>query len=75
MDAMTTNTTTTELAAPLRGVLLEIGQLTFHVYGNARMGWSVVRRDIMYATPYRYGTLEELVFALLNYTLVEPGEA
>ena len=77
MNMMNTepSTATTQLPAPIRGFLLEIGTMTFPVYGDATIGWSIIRRDIMDVTPYRYGTLDELVFALLNYSLVSAGDA
>lgn len=59
----------------IRGFLLEIGTLTFPVYGDATVGWSIIRGDILDVTPFRYGSFDELVFALLNYSLVAAGDA
>ena len=83
MDLMTktepslaeTESSVADLPATIRGFLLEIGTLTFPVYGDAMNGWSIVRRDILDETPYRYGTLDELVFALFNFSLASGGDA
>lgn len=66
---------TADLSPPIRGFLLEIGTLTFPIYGDATIGWSIIRGDIMDVTPYRYRTLDELVFVLLNYSLLSAGNA
>lgn len=65
----------TQTGQPVRGFLLEVGSLTFPVYGDAAQGWSIVRRDIADGTPFRYGTFDELLFALLNFSVVSSGQA
>ena len=43
---------------------VRIGQESIHVTGSQGAGWSVVSGE-----DYRYATLEELVFALINLSL------
>ena len=64
-----------KLRLATRGFLLGIGDLTFPVYGDATLGWSIIRNDILHGTPYRYATLDELVFAMLNCSLASPSVA
>jgi hypothetical protein len=69
---MTSTGTETTIAcplAPMRGFVVEIGQSVFRIFGGAEVGWSLDQLDIVHATPYRYTTLDELMFALLNCTL------
>jgi hypothetical protein len=66
---------TADTPAVARGFLLEIGASVFPVYGDAAAGWSIVRRDIIDSTPYRYATLDELIFALVNFSLQDSGSA
>jgi hypothetical protein len=69
------DTATADTGAVARGFLIEIGSSVFPVYGDAARGWSIVRGDIIDATPYRYATLDELIFALVNFSLHESGSA
>lgn len=43
---------------------VRIGHESIHVTGDQAAGWSVVTGE-----SYRYATLEELVFALINLSL------
>jgi bifunctional DNase/RNase len=65
----------TQSGQPVRGFLLEVGSLTFPIYGDAAQGWSIMRRDIADGTPFRYDTFDELLFALLNFSVVSSGQA
>jgi len=51
---------------------LRIGREVFPVYGDEVRGWSPRADDfggIAASSPYVYGTLEELFFALVNLTV------
>jgi hypothetical protein len=56
--------------------LLQVGSEVYPVYGSVDVGWSVERIDSqdVDSTPYRYGSLEELFFALVNFSVCEVGE-
>jgi hypothetical protein len=76
MTMMSTPVTETPAAPRVtRGFLIEIGESVFPVYGDATIGWSIDRRDIVDATPYRYATLDELIFVLVNYSVHSGGDA
>jgi hypothetical protein len=70
-----TERATAETIPAIRGLLIEIGKSVFPVYGDQTSGWSIDRRDITDSTPYRYATLDELVFALFNLSLHISGDA
>ena len=59
------------------GVLVEIGGEIIVVYGNDQLGWSMDRGDLCFdgAKPFRYRSLEELWFALVNLSLSPEGRA
>jgi hypothetical protein len=74
------NEPTTEIAPATtstiaRGFLIEIGKSVFPVYGDTSSGWSIDRRDIVEGTPYRYATLDELIFVLVNFSVHVGGDA
>jgi hypothetical protein len=76
MAIMSTPATGTPAAHSVtRGFLIEIGESVFPVYGDATIGWSIDRRDIVDATPYRYATLDELIFVLVNFSVHSVGNA
>jgi hypothetical protein len=56
--------------------LLQVGTEVYPVYGNAEAGWSIERVDISESdcVGYRYRSLEELFFALVNFSICEVGE-
>jgi len=58
-----------------REFVVEIGETTFRIYGSVEAGWSLDQLDIEVASPYRYTTLDELMFALLNCALHADGSA
>jgi hypothetical protein len=51
--------------------VVKIGADIFLVYGDDFSGWSLDPRDLYSQVPqtYRYGTFEELFFALVNMSL------
>ena len=49
-------------------IVLRIGESSFSVYGNDASGWALALGDLS-AVPFRYGSVEEVVFALLNFML------
>lgn len=75
MSITCSESVTAETPVITRGFLIEIGKSVFPVYGDATIGWSIERRDIVESTPYRYATLDELIFALLNCSLHVGGDA
>ncbi len=59
------------------GLLVQIGAEVFPVYGNDQLGWSMDRGDLCFdaAEPFRYHSLEELLFALMNLSIAPDGSA
>lgn len=57
--------------------LLKIGLEVFPVYGDEKSGWSVDPSDLYPRIPdwYRYRSLDELFFALVNLNLSPEGQA
>ena len=57
--------------------LLQVGLEVFPVYGDERSGWSVDRGDFYPQTPlrFRYRSLDELFFALVNFNCTAEGRA
>ena len=57
--------------------LLKIGLEVFPVYGNEKSGWSVDAGDLYPQIPvwYRYRSLDELFFALVNLNISPEGQA
>jgi hypothetical protein len=57
--------------------LLQVGLEVFPVYGDEQRGFSVDPGDLIpqAALWYRYESLEELFFALVNLNLTTEGEA
>jgi len=57
--------------------LLTVGSETVPVYGDDESGWSVDPGDLYPATPvaYRFRSVDELYFALLNLKLCPEGRA
>ena len=57
--------------------LLQVGQEVYPVYGSVDQGWSVERLDLVdqELMAYRYGSIEEIFFALVNFSLCQIGEA
>jgi hypothetical protein len=49
----------------------------FPVYGNEKVGWSVDAGDLYPQTPrwFRYQSIEELFFALVNLNISPEGRA
>ena len=62
---------------PVSTTLLKVGMEVFPVYGDERSGWSMDADDLAPSTPplFRYGSLDELFFALGNLNVAEEGEA
>jgi hypothetical protein len=75
MDADTSTGITDHPTTSVQGYLVDVGEVTFPIYGDQAIGWSIVRQDIVELTPYRYDTLDELLFALLNFTIASARDA
>jgi hypothetical protein len=57
---------------------LRIGREVFPVYGDALRGWSPRAEDfwgLVACSPYVYGSIDELFFALVNLCVGPGGEA
>ena len=61
----------------VKAQLLKIGQEVFPVYGDEQLGWSVQADDLYPQTPswFRYGSIDEIFFALVNLNLCPEGRA
>lgn len=57
--------------------LLQVGLEVFPVYGDETSGWSVDPGDLYPQMPvwFRYQSLDELFFALVNMHLADEGRA
>ena len=57
--------------------LLKIGVEVFPVYGDESSGWSVDAGDLYPQIPrwYRYRSIDELFFALVNLNISPEGQA
>jgi hypothetical protein len=60
-----------------RAVLMQVGAEVYSVYGSEEVGWRLGGRDLhsLVSPAFRYETLEELFFALVNFTLASEGRA
>ncbi len=57
--------------------LLKIGMEVFPVYGDEQLGWSVEAADLYPQIPscFRYRSIDEIFFALVNLNLCPEGRA
>jgi hypothetical protein len=57
--------------------LLKVGLEVFPVYGDESVGWSMDADDFSpsAASQFRYQSLDELFFALVNLNVSEEGQA
>ncbi len=57
--------------------LLKIGREVFPVYGDEDLGWSVEAADLspQAAPGFRYDSIDEIFFALVNLNLCPEGVA
>lgn len=55
--------------------LLKVGMEIFPVYGDESTGWSMNAEDFLpsFGARFRYESLDELFFALLNLNMSEEG--
>ncbi len=63
--------------ASVTATLLQVGTEVFPVYGDETSGWSMSAEDFAAGVPapYRYRTLDELFFALVNLNVADEGQA
>lgn len=61
----------------INATLLKIGLEVFPVYGDEKSGWSVDPGDLYPRMPtwFRYRSLDELFFALVNLNVSPEGQA
>ncbi len=71
------STTHSHSDVPVKRQLLKIGLEIFPVYGDEQLGWSVEAADLYAQTPpgFRYGSIDEIFFALVNLNLCPEGQA
>jgi hypothetical protein len=57
--------------------LLQVGLEVFPIYGSEKHGWSIDQGDLSPLTPreFRYRSLDELFFALVNFNVASEGRA
>jgi len=58
-----------------KAMLLQVGLEVIPVCGDDESGWTIDEGDHRphTAKQFRYGSLEELFFALVNFTVMPPG--
>jgi hypothetical protein len=59
------------------GFLLNVGTEVYPVYGSEQHGWTLDSNDLHeeVATQFRYQSLEELFFVIVNFTISTNGTA
>jgi hypothetical protein len=69
--------TQSHMPAAVHAQLIKVGLEVFPVYGDESSGWSVDPVDLAPGRPhaYRYQSLDELFFALVNLNLSPEGQA
>ena len=57
--------------------VLQVGPNVYPVYGDEKHGWCIDEGDLAPTTPsqFRYGSLDELFFALANLNASNEGHA
>jgi len=72
----------TQLAKLGNEFVVHVGSESLPIAGSIESGWSIAAGDVLALTSstggrgdYRYGTLDELLFALINLSLVSDAEA
>lgn len=62
---------------PVSARLLKVGREVFPVYGDERVGWSTDPLDLAADAPrwWRYDSIDELFFVLLNLNVSPEGQA
>ena len=70
-------TTRSHPEAAVKTQLLQVGLEVFPVYGDEKTGWSVDAGDCYPQMPprFRYRSLDELFFALVNLNISPEGQA
>lgn len=70
-----------QLASLGNDFVVHVGSESLPIAGSVEAGWSIATDEMLAlsaiggAGDYRYGTLDELLFALINLSLVSDGEA
>ncbi len=62
-------------AVPKGPYLLKVGCDLFRITGDPQHGWRWVDDGMAVAAVSRYPSIDELFFALLNFSLAEDGKA
>ena len=59
------------------GILIKVGTDVYPVYGNDELGWSLEGGGLQSAAAaeFRYPSLEELFFVLVNFSVTPDGHA
>ncbi len=53
---------------------VRVGEDSLEVKGSVELGWEVLQGDVAGPCPYRYETLDELAFVLINLSLTLRGD-
>lgn len=64
----------TQLAALGPEFNVRVGEDSIEVKGNVALGWEVLHAGDAGRCPYRYETLDELAFVLINLSLTLRGD-
>jgi hypothetical protein len=69
--------TPTQAVTTVKAQLIQIGVEVVPVYGDQDSGWSLDAGDLspQQQCTYRYSSLDELIFALLNFNASPEGRA
>lgn len=60
-----------------KGFLLNVGNEVYPVYGSDQLGWTLDSGDLHseVATQFRYQSLDELFFVIVNFSISNNGTA
>jgi hypothetical protein len=68
---------TSQLQKVEKGFLLNVGTEVYPVYGSDQLGWTLDSGDLHadVGAQFRYQTLEELFFVIVNFSIATNGRA
>lgn len=69
--------TAVQTGKPKEPHLLRVGMEVYRIYGDDQVGWTIEESDLSSRAPswYRYRSLDELFFALVNLSVGSEGWA
>lgn len=76
-DLTLTLGTSSRLQKIEKGFLMNVGTEVYPVYGSDQLGWTLDSGDLHegVASQFRYQSLEELFFVIVNFTIATNGRA